>query len=149
MKKTIQQIQQIIDEGEWIYRDFQPPQVVAGDFKRITIHPDENSEGTLEIDDPLFGEPSQEERDAFIKRHNQFPALTDFIELQEMMRRVSLPKVEKEQQIQCWWTSEGWSEIGVIIFEKASQLRLNPQVTKVSKLENIAKIDGNQVVINL
>ena len=142
-------IDDILRSEDWVYSDFKVPETVEGDFYRITIHPDSSSKGTLEIDDPFFSEPPQAVRDAFMKRHQEFPALTDYIELQDFMRYVSLPSVSDGQKIQCWWTPSGWQEYGENILEKAKELGLNPKLQKTTILRDLIHIDNNQVIVNL
>ena len=52
---------QIFQDGQkqfWVYGRF--PAECAGEFHLITIQPDANAKGTLESDDPFFGEMSPE-----------------------------------------------------------------------------------------
>lgn len=144
----MERIKDVLEKGDWVYGEF-PGAKVTGEFRRITIHPDANSQGTLEIDDPFFSAPPPEIREAFMKRHQEFPALTDYIELQEFMRYVSLPRMKPGQKIQCWWTPSGWEEYGKPIFEMAKQLGLNPKLKTATILENLFDIDNNQVIVNL
>ena len=143
----IERIEDVLKRDDWVYGEF--PEQVTGEFRRITIHPDENSKGTLEIDDPFFSSPSPAEREAFMKRHSEFPALTDYIELQAFMRYVSLPRIESGQKIQCWWTPSGWEEYGKPLFEQAEKLGLNPTLQIATTLENLSTIDNNQVIVSI